>query len=583
MKVRNISREKIVIVIECIIIVCLSLVSFDKIGFPSVINDEFGYLGNAAYFAGYGWESVLSDVPYYSYGYSIFLTPLYWLFDSGITVYYGASIINSFSLVGAFLSLNYILKELFPDIEVVLRSSICFMATVNMYTFIMVGYALAECFLFFSMCLIIASFLVFLKNPSLLNSVILGGLISFIHLLHQRALAVVVASIMLIMFMTFVKKISKKSAFIVVITIVLGLILQTEIKELVKEAIWSGNTVTTNGNDYTGVVGVIFELTSIDGILNFIFSFISKLFAIIVSYFFVPLLFMEICLKKIYMIFIKRVCNLGNKEITYIFLLLILICAAGISALFALYPIRKDSVIYTRYIEYMIGPVIAIALAEMTKLRVKKIRISVYGIMLLLCCPFVKKALSWVSNQQFIKISTPVLGAFYSENELYLYSMVMISILLFLLCSYILYNKKIFYNKIFIYIFVSAQIFIGYNIKEQWTDFNNIKAETYDIGIEIQKKIEKDNKNYEVLLMRENEEYYTMHYYGGFIQQYLPKQEMKYVTIDSIERDIKGENKLIVADNSCHLNESVLNCKKIYTNERLSLYEYKGEKDNGEW
>lgn len=73
-----------------------------------------------------------------------------------------------------------------------------------------------------------------------------------------------------------------------------------------KEAIWSGNTVTTNGNDYTGVVGVIFELTSIDGILNFIFSFISKLFAIIVSYFFVPLLFMEICLKKIYMIFIKE-------------------------------------------------------------------------------------------------------------------------------------------------------------------------------------------------------------------------------------------------------------------------------------
>ena len=62
-------------------------------------------------------------------------------------------------------------------------------------------------------------------------------------------------------------------------------------------------------------------------------------------------------------------------------------------------------------------------------------------------------------------------------------------------------------KKIFIYIFVSAQIFIGYNIKEQWTDFNNIKAETYDIGIEIQKKIEKDNKNYEVLLMRENEDY----------------------------------------------------------------------------
>ena len=85
------------------------------------------------------------------------------------------------------MSLNYILKELSRHrgsikeaVYVLWQQLIC---TLLLWS----DMHWQNVFLFFSMCLIIASFLVF-KNPSLLNSVILGGLISFIHLLHQRRL-----------------------------------------------------------------------------------------------------------------------------------------------------------------------------------------------------------------------------------------------------------------------------------------------------------------------------------------------------------------------------------------------------------
>ena len=193
MKVKFVNKKSIILCIECLLIIVCAVFSFDKINFPTVINDEFGYLGNAAYFAGYNWKSILSNVPYYSYGYSLLLTPLFILFNNGVNIYYGVYAINILSLMGSFLLINYILKEIFSDISWTLRSVISFIATINVYTFIMAGYAMAENVLFFSICLTFAFFIYFIKGPSILKGIILGSIISFSHLLHQRSLALVVA------------------------------------------------------------------------------------------------------------------------------------------------------------------------------------------------------------------------------------------------------------------------------------------------------------------------------------------------------------------------------------------------------
>ena len=42
-----------------------------------IIGDEFGYWADAAFFAGKNWSEVGSMNPYYSFGYSLILAPLF--------------------------------------------------------------------------------------------------------------------------------------------------------------------------------------------------------------------------------------------------------------------------------------------------------------------------------------------------------------------------------------------------------------------------------------------------------------------------------------------------------------------------
>ena len=62
---------------------------------PVILADEFGYLGNAAFLAGYDWSALMAGSPYYSYGYSLLLVPLFWLFDSPLRIYQTALINNA--------------------------------------------------------------------------------------------------------------------------------------------------------------------------------------------------------------------------------------------------------------------------------------------------------------------------------------------------------------------------------------------------------------------------------------------------------------------------------------------------------
>ena len=57
---------------------CMSvvLVGIDRKDIPISLHDEFGYWGNAAYFADYGWDSIMSNCPMYAWGYSLVLVPL---------------------------------------------------------------------------------------------------------------------------------------------------------------------------------------------------------------------------------------------------------------------------------------------------------------------------------------------------------------------------------------------------------------------------------------------------------------------------------------------------------------------------
>ena len=563
--------KRIPSIISCIIIVCACILSFDKLNFPTVMNDEFGYLGNAAYLAGYNWSEILTDIPYYSYGYSLILVPLFLILKNGCDIYIGVEIINTIGLIASFFALNYTCGKLFGDISAFLRNLICLVATLSAYTYIMAGYALAECILFFSICFWIAWLIFLLEEPSALKSVVLGMLVAYIHLIHQRALAIVVATSLTILLLCLIKKIDKKTTLAYYITLLVALFLQIEGKEIIKNAIWD-TRVGTLENDYGGLYSVIFSLLSIDGIINFIVSFITKLYSIFVSYFFIPMFFLEHSLKLCWE-GVKRK-KLDTKTIIFITLMLALICAFGITALFVMYPTRRDAIIYSRYVEYLLGPVMALGLCALINVGHKFLRIIIYIGIGFIGGGFVLKAWTWVENDNFISISSPVLSLFFENNTLHVFLALIFMGLIFGIFSVVFSQKRDWIKSLILLAMVTISIFMGNKVKANWTQFDDIKECTLDIGREIEERISEKNCLVEVFIIREPEEYYTLHFYGGFIQQYLPRVSMSYVTKDTIDRfqESAAEYVIIVGENRDELRNAV-EMENFYLNDKLFIAE----------
>lgn len=77
---------------------------------PLIVPDEFGYTVIAAYLAGHDWSNVAQGLPWYSYGYSLLLAPLYELVKpSGW--YHVAQFLNVLLVMAAGLCANIFLRR----------------------------------------------------------------------------------------------------------------------------------------------------------------------------------------------------------------------------------------------------------------------------------------------------------------------------------------------------------------------------------------------------------------------------------------------------------------------------------------
>ena len=63
----------------------------------AIRNDEYGYWNHAALFSGHDWSDVFAGhMHWYSYGYSLILTPLFWFSHNLHLMYKTAVILNGF-------------------------------------------------------------------------------------------------------------------------------------------------------------------------------------------------------------------------------------------------------------------------------------------------------------------------------------------------------------------------------------------------------------------------------------------------------------------------------------------------------
>ncbi len=80
-----------------------------------IFPDEFAYWSYAAWAAGYDWSDITSLGAYFSYGYSLILTPVFMLCGDAVTAYRVAVSLNCLLLLASYALLVSTVRRLLPD------------------------------------------------------------------------------------------------------------------------------------------------------------------------------------------------------------------------------------------------------------------------------------------------------------------------------------------------------------------------------------------------------------------------------------------------------------------------------------
>lgn len=177
-----------------VIVLGVGIVLFYGSKIPSLhtvweLGDEAGYLWNAAYFTGTDWNSFASVYAYYGYGYSVILTPLFWMAKNGIQIVKGAYIINIVCVLGMYFIIIKLLKNIGNKLYNLIPF-IAFLTCIMPYVASNTLKVLCETFLTFWYSLLVLLLYLYLKKGKTIYAVLLGISGVFIFFIHTRAIVV---------------------------------------------------------------------------------------------------------------------------------------------------------------------------------------------------------------------------------------------------------------------------------------------------------------------------------------------------------------------------------------------------------
>lgn len=349
-------------------------------GLFTMLDDEFGYWGNAAYFAGMDWSDVISIIPYYSYGYSLILVPLYWLFDNPLIIYKAAIVINGFLLIASYYLCLNISKRLTGGIDE--RA----LPVISMLVFLYPAYlvysniAWSECLLIFIFWLLTWCFVRMNTETKHIVFILTGILSVYIYMIHPRTVGVLVASVLTLLIMSISKRITVKQLISSLIPVIILMIVHRFIKEDIQASLWLNN-VGNLINDYTRQLSKAKTLLTSDGVIRAVKTFLGHLYALgAASYLIFYFGFFAILVEsgKLVVSIIRdrgfeRI-ESGEKCYLSVFLVLSMVLSLAVSIIFTINPSRIDHVVYSRYVDILVGPILLIGLIKL--LRFKEFKTS---------------------------------------------------------------------------------------------------------------------------------------------------------------------------------------------------------------
>ena len=523
-----------------------------------VINDEFGYWGNAAQLAGKKWDTLMGATPYYSYGYSLFLVPLYWFVKVPSVMYAASIVFNFILLLISFICGIYITKNINKKVT---DTSAIFLSFINMLyinNLVQSQTAWSETLLYCLVMLCVCVLIYTLKTNSFLGYMFIVIIAMYSYIVHQRSIVLLI-SIAGVFFLLIVnKKLSLKTFFKITFVIGILVVIQLLMKKQIMQ-IHQDNSLA-DINDYSGQIGKLQMLLSFEGVWQIIKNCFGELFYISVSSYCIVPLGIIVSIRKAFVLLKEEKKTKIHSCNFYLFCFLILsfIGAVLLSAIFIFEPTRIDMVVYGRYIDYLIGPLMLIGLGQIVdNSRFMK------NILIVVCANIV---LALFLQRELIKFSVDTYNAFGSAgvckyffnnpdvNNIIL-NMVITSVTVFCVVYFICTRK----TKITALLIACSLSFVGllwikqYNQYEDFVIFRMQEENRNYVKPIANYLLDKNAKNITFIYDSSDEEAFKNEIENGkvkYFQFLLPDREIKY----SSYKDIENVSGYLLVDNNSSIH-----------------------------
>ena len=114
---RRAGTTGLVLVVGSVLLLALHVFLVRDVSVPSVVPDEAGYLGNARWLSGTSPTWIMGEAPYYGFGYSLVLAPLFAVFHDPYTLYRAVIVVNAVLVTSLFPLLYVFCRRLLGATE----------------------------------------------------------------------------------------------------------------------------------------------------------------------------------------------------------------------------------------------------------------------------------------------------------------------------------------------------------------------------------------------------------------------------------------------------------------------------------
>lgn len=191
--------------IPAMVIFLLATYRMPETGQPILFNDEIGYWSNSAFFMGDDWKSVTGQIGYYSYGYSLLLIPLRvlaeWFYWSSDTLYRAGIVLNGVFLVMSYVIALRLAERYLPEMNRLIRTAACFTVCTYSTYLVYAHITWAECTLLCFFWVFLYVMMRLTDHPTLGNHIAFAVIPVYMYTVHQRALGIVVAAVLVVLAM----------------------------------------------------------------------------------------------------------------------------------------------------------------------------------------------------------------------------------------------------------------------------------------------------------------------------------------------------------------------------------------------